>query len=759
MSVLMIACFMPAAAFADVSTDCAGGDDCQHAAAITSGNVTTHYDTLLQAIDGAEEGSTITLLKNYEVQTKEYTSYLMPNGSVLNLGNNTLTVPFAAAVFEGENITIKNGCFASDANYGIWIGNGKNETSATLKNIKSDRGVNVFAASAVLEECTIDLTGQEEYYAVWGDDGNVEITIKSGTYIGGSKFAAVSASDGWNGGDVTDPAKIIIEGGYFGGEIWVYDGGKSYEEKKLKGEVEITGGLFNTKPDSTYCEDGYAVVASGNSKYPFTVAENKAEVKTADTAATEVKSEGANIEVTKGTDEAATEAETKAAGEAVSSAAEAVTGTTSEGLEVAAVTEAQKTVTEKTASEAKETLKAALQNVEGAGQIEDGTTVNIFVQPYLDITIADAKVETTTNSSGGGTTTTATVKELTLNIVPMVKTIASTANSAEGIVTAKDAGGTGGKTQNAVEVGTAKKVEVTTPVTITIPLPSGFVNSTEDKLYIEHTKSNGTSYVYTAAVTSNSEASPTYYATFTNPNGFSQFLITTEDASEAKIGDVGYTSLQAALAAAENGDTVTVLKDGLTASMSGSTRTIKLVNGMTGESDADSINVTINDKKITLAKNGEGESFTYTKRSSGGGSSAAVTPPAVDEAGDEAKTDEEIAAENAAKAAELASALKLTARSEKTAKGNIKVTLTVDSDAIRQIEVLGYTVKYKFYRSTKKAASYKAKYEKADLTYTNTAGTKGTRYYYKARVMVYDAQGALVAKSELKQCKYACRIK
>ena len=49
--------------------------------------------------------------------------------------------------------------------------------------------------------------------------------------------------------------------------------------------------------------------------------------------------------------------------------------------------------------------------------------------------------------------------------------------------------------------------------------------------------------------------------------------------------------------------------------------------------------------------------------------------------------------------------------------------------------------------------------EKAGKTYTNTTGKKGTRYYYKARVQVYDSEGTLVAKSSLKQCKYASRIK
>ena len=124
----------------------------------------------------------------------------------------------------------------------------------------------------------------------------------------------------------------------------------------------------------------------------------------------------------------------------------------------------------------------------------------------------------------------------------------------------------------------------------------------------------------------------------------------------------------------------------------------------------------------------------------------------------EEKADEIITGQNE-KAAGLIKALSFKARSVKTAKGNIKVNLTVTNDAIQAIERLGYTVKYKFYRSTKKSSSYQAKLEKTGKTYTNTTGKKGTRYYYKARVMVYDSEGTLIAKTALKQCKYATRIK
>ena len=98
--------------------------------------------------------------------------------------------------------------------------------------------------------------------------------------------------------------------------------------------------------------------------------------------------------------------------------------------------------------------------------------------------------------------------------------------------------------------------------------------------------------------------------------------------------------------------------------------------------------------------------------------------------------------------------LALKARSAKLKSGNTKITLKGD---VSEIEKNGYTVKYKFYRSTKKAKGYKAAVTKDVPNYLNTVGKKGTMYYYKARVMVYDKDGKLAAKTELKQCKYANR--
>ena len=115
---------------------------------------------------------------------------------------------------------------------------------------------------------------------------------------------------------------------------------------------------------------------------------------------------------------------------------------------------------------------------------------------------------------------------------------------------------------------------------------------------------------------------------------------------------------------------------------------------------------------------------------------------------------------NIAKAKSIIKDMKLIARSSKTTKKNIKAVLKSDAKvnaSIKELKELGFTVKYRFYRSTKKAASYKSTVTKKTATYTNTSGKKGTKYFYKVQARVYDENGKLIAKTALKQCKYASR--
>ena len=145
--------------------------------------------------------------------------------------------------------------------------------------------------------------------------------------------------------------------------------------------------------------------------------------------------------------------------------------------------------------------------------------------------------------------------------------------------------------------------------------------------------------------------------------------------------------------------------------------------------------VTVTDNKLTGLKTGDKVEVTFTK-----------IPP----------TKEEV--DNIFKGKALK--LELIVRTSKTPKKNIKAIVKETAGLktfIKEIEDAGYAVKYKFYRSTKKSSKYEAKIIKTEGRYINTIGKKGTKYYYKAKLLIYDTEGNLIAQTELKQCKYGLR--
>ena len=114
--------------------------------------------------------------------------------------------------------------------------------------------------------------------------------------------------------------------------------------------------------------------------------------------------------------------------------------------------------------------------------------------------------------------------------------------------------------------------------------------------------------------------------------------------------------------------------------------------------------------------------------------------------------------QNAAHVKELMQRAKFKVTTTKTSKKSVKVQVAAKSSKslISDIKSLGYTVKYQFYRSTKKDAGYKLLKTSSKNSFISTKGTKGRKYYYKARVLVYDGS-KLVARSALKQCSYGAR--
>ena len=108
--------------------------------------------------------------------------------------------------------------------------------------------------------------------------------------------------------------------------------------------------------------------------------------------------------------------------------------------------------------------------------------------------------------------------------------------------------------------------------------------------------------------------------------------------------------------------------------------------------------------------------------------------------------------------------LKVTVKSAKTAKKNVKVTAKVTVKAtgeaadFTKFTDAGYTFKYKFYRSTKTTVKYTVKKAKDTTTWTNTAGKKGTKYYYKVKVFAYDKDGNFVGQTYQSQCNYTSKV-
>lgn len=164
----------------------------------------------------------------------------------------------------------------------------------------------------------------------------------------------------------------------------------------------------------------------------------------------------------------------------------------------------------------------------------------------------------------------------------------------------------GATAEKVVETNT---LNVTKATEVSVQLPAGFVSDTNTKLYVQHK-----GHEYDAAVTANNGV---YTANFTNPHGFSPFTISKTSQSVAKVGNNKYTTFQDAVNAVENNGTIEIVggnKD-YTATISGSSKTIKVKNSLTDKN----IKVTVNGESKTIEPSKDA-TFTYTKPSSGGSS-------------------------------------------------------------------------------------------------------------------------------------------
>ncbi|HIV47491.1 MAG TPA: S-layer homology domain-containing protein [Candidatus Acutalibacter stercorigallinarum] len=188
---------------------------------------------------------------------------------------------------------------------------------------------------------------------------------------------------------------------------------------------------------------------------------------------------------------------------------------------------------------------------------------------------------------------------MTVDISAKYNVIATTADDPEDIELESTKPGT---SKNAVILKPNQDMKVTSPVTITLPLPNGFVTSAADKVYVQHK-----GYEYEATVTeTEEEPNKTYTATFTNPHGFSTFVLSTDSKTVATVNGTDYTNFQQAVNAAGPSDTITVKQNKNNLAATGVNHDLKLENGTSGP-----ITVTINGEKITIPAYGQAP-FTYT---------------------------------------------------------------------------------------------------------------------------------------------------
>ncbi len=355
------------------------------------------------------------------------------------------------------------------------------------------------------------------------------VTIENSTLIGGNGFPAVYVD-----GNTTYAGSVTI-----GGENTYVSGAMLKGQQTAEGKVSIavTGGYFTSDP-SAYCDADHTGVASNDATYPYTVGEKNAEAKPAHVDSATVPAGTAQ----NASQQVQEVAQKMSAGAALSNnaASEAAAKDLANNNKTTGATAVEGTTT---------VMDKVNETLDEGSKLTDPDDVAIVYQTYIDVTVADAK-----QVSGD------TITEITVDMTPMYRVVATTKTVVEGNTEIK----ADGDDKNAVVIEAGKKLTVPTgKYEVKLAIPSALAKE-NDKLAIKHTKDNGTVEFYTGTVTKEGEQ---LYVTFTT-NGFSPFTIYAADANVAQIGEDVYISLDDAIKAVPNGGTIKLLKDNLSGTVS-----------------------------------------------------------------------------------------------------------------------------------------------------------------------------------------------
>ena len=388
-----------------------------------------------------------------------------------------------------------------------------------------------------------------------------KITIISGGEIKGTT-AAIRLNDYDSSNPENNPnpsiknrASATISGGKINGTLQV----------NTNTSLTITGGYFTTDP-TAYLAENKGLVDSDLAGY-YKVGDSNVKVDT------EVKAgePSVNVPTDSGltTDDVKTAAKSQATQDSLAKAASSLTS-------------------DQNIVGTEEDAKKALE-----GKVQGEQTVTVVVQPYLEVNVTALSTENN-------------ISTMAVNISAFYNVIATT--NPDNIELT-------GNNTNAALLKTAQPMSVSKPVTIKLPLPSGF-DTTGAKLSIKHTKENGSVEYYTGIVSVDSGKT---YVTFTT-NGFSPFVIS---APVASIGDDVYPSLQAAIDAVQDGQTIKLTKacaENVTVS-----RAVKFTLNKDGKGFTGSIAAGSRYSMTTSETTSGNTEYTFT--SVGGGSSSSISTP------------------------------------------------------------------------------------------------------------------------------------
>ena len=299
-------------------------------------------------------------------------------------------------------------------------------------------------------------------------------TINGGTFDGSTVYAILNCGVCTGNDAEHDKHQLIINDGKFSGKIR-----KGNDENGVHydfGSIAIKGGYFTVDP-TTYCAEGKTGVASGDKKYPFTVGDIVNNVKVVPSGSTVSTGDmDGKSDVVKNA--------MKTARYAIGTR-----NTTIEGLAAVGSIEATEIDSDEVEYETEQLKKQ--------GVSVEGKTVTFYIRPYMGITVMDATVENNVITS------------VTYNIVPQIQKIVSTATSVQDIRF-------NGDNKNAIRMN-CQVPEVTTPITLSLPLPTGFAT---ENLKVKHEK-NGKLVGYHDTTYNTADNT----ITFTNDKGFSTFTV------------------------------------------------------------------------------------------------------------------------------------------------------------------------------------------------------------------------------------------